>query len=218
MIAEQLGAIFDRHLPHAVESHRLFHHVADGVRRHVRFQIAGQHKTREVVEHFDRVIPTPAHHEEVTGVGLPELIGRGGLHLKLVGGREPDQRDAAIESMPVPRQNFAPSRNERLAKRVRSDIAIRFSPGSARSGRVPRRRANCSRTVRKIDHNHVTMDVFSLEREAQTELNLTFREIGGEGQRRAGTHGYSISCSGRDSVHIEGRITGPTTLGYDARW
>ena len=89
------------HLSHAGEGDRLFHHVADGVRGHVRFQIAGQHEARVIIEHFDRVIPAPTHHEVVTGIGLPHLIRCRRLHAKLLARRKAHQRDGSIEPMPL---------------------------------------------------------------------------------------------------------------------
>ena len=45
----------------------------------------------EIVEHGRQVEPAPADHLEVGEIGLPELVGRGGLVLERIGGLDHDE-------------------------------------------------------------------------------------------------------------------------------
>ena len=57
----------------------------DVLRLHGRTELPGDNEAREVVQHRGEIVPAPARDLEIGEVSLPELVGRRGLVLKLLG-------------------------------------------------------------------------------------------------------------------------------------
>ena len=64
---------------------------------HRRAELPGDDEAREVVEHGREIVPAPAGDLEIGEVGLPELVGRRGLVLELVGRLDDDVGRAGDE-------------------------------------------------------------------------------------------------------------------------
>ena len=73
--------------------------VRDIGRGHGGTQFPGQDVAREVIEHGRQIEPTPPDHTQISEIGLPELIGCGGLVLERVGGLDHDEGRAGDQVM-----------------------------------------------------------------------------------------------------------------------
>ena len=75
----------DGHLIEPGGRQRQIERGGDVLRFHGRAELPGDNEAREVVQHGGEIVPAPARDLEIGEVGLPELVGRRGLVLELLG-------------------------------------------------------------------------------------------------------------------------------------
>lgn len=78
-------AVVDERQPYDQGRQGQIERGGDVLRFHCRAELPGDNEAREVVQHGGEIVPAPARNLEVGKVGLPELVGRGGLVLERLG-------------------------------------------------------------------------------------------------------------------------------------
>ena len=80
-----MRSVNDGHLIETGGRQRQIERGGDVLRLHGRTELPGDNEAREVVQHGGEIVLTPAGDLEIGEVGLPELVGRRGLVLELLG-------------------------------------------------------------------------------------------------------------------------------------
>ena len=99
VVGQQPWPVDDRRLVEARGLQRQVQRGGDVLGLHGRAQLPGDDVAREVVEHGRQIEPAPADDLQIGEVGLPELVGRRGLVLELVGRLHDDEGRAGDQIM-----------------------------------------------------------------------------------------------------------------------
>ena len=91
IVRQQAGVVANTHLAAACGGERLLQRAGDVAGRHRGAELPGNDVAREVIEDGGEVEPAPADHLQIGEVGLPELVGRRGLGVELIGCLDDDK-------------------------------------------------------------------------------------------------------------------------------